>query len=120
MRALVTGLFAIIGMALLLGNTGAGEKAEFKIKDVMQKAMKGGICAKVAKGTASDDEKADLVKYFTALTQNTPPMGEKDSWTKRTTALLDASKGAAKGDEKAAKSLQKLANCATCHKEFKK
>jgi hypothetical protein len=120
MRVLLTGLFAVIGVALLLGNTGAGEKAEYKIADVMQKAMKGGLCGKVAKGTASDAEKADLVKYFTALTQNTPPNGEKDSWTKRTTALLEAAKGAAKGDEKATKSLQKLANCASCHKEFKK
>ena len=35
-------------------------------------------------------------------------------------ALLAAAQKAAKGDEDAAKSLPKLANCGACHKEFKK
>ena len=120
MKSLFLGMVALFGVVLLLGVSGAGDKAEYKIADVMQKAMKGGLCAKVAKGTASDDEKKDLVKYFTALTLNDPPMGEKEAWTKKTTALLTAAKAAAKGDEDAAKSLKGLANCGACHKEFKK
>jgi surface antigen len=120
MKWLFLGMVAVFAVTVLFGTIDAGDKAEYPIKDVMQKAMKGGICGKVAKGTASDQDKKDLVKYFTALTLNDPPMGEKEAWTKKTTALLAAAKGAADGDDKAAKSLQKLANCAACHKEFKK
>jgi hypothetical protein len=114
-------MVAVFAVVLLLGVSSAGEKDEpkYKIKDVMQKAMKGGLCKKVAKGEASDAEKKELVEYFTALTLNTPPMGEKESWTKKTNTLLTAAKGAAKGDEKALKVLAGV-NCGACHKEFKK
>jgi cytochrome c556 len=113
---------ALFAAVLLLGSSTAGEKDDkpkYEIKEVMKKAMKGGLCKKVAEGEASADEKNELVEYFTALNLNTPPKGEKASWTKKTATLLAAAKGAAKGDEKALKTLASV-NCGACHKEFKK
>lgn len=114
-RGLIAGSMVLFGAAFLLDGSvqGAGDK-EITIKVVMQKAMKGGLCGKVAKGDASDDEKKQLVELFTGLSKCTPPKGEEAAWKEKTKALLDA----AKANDGAA--LKKAANCAACHKEFKK
>lgn len=105
---------------LLGGESQAGkDKAKHTIAQVMGKAMKGGLCAKVAGGKASDAEKAELVELFTSLSQNTPPKGDDKEWKAKTGALVEAAKKAAKGDAEAAASLKKLANCAACHKAHK-
>jgi hypothetical protein len=100
-------------LAVVLVAQGAAEGEKVTIKDVMKKAMKGGLCGKVASGKASDDEKKELVELFTALSKNTPPKGEKTDWEAKTKALLDA----AKANDGAA--LKKAANCAACHKAHK-
>lgn len=102
-----------LSVALVLGISDAGEKSKFTNKEVMAKAMKGGLCAKVASGKASDAEKAQLVELFTALHQNTPKKGDADVWKKKTDALLAAAKS---GDGAA---LKAAANCKACHDEFK-
>ncbi|GIW80390.1 MAG: hypothetical protein KatS3mg105_2197 [Gemmatales bacterium] len=94
-------------------------KPKYTIKEVMKIAMKGGLCKKVAGGSASKEEKEQLVALFTALTQNKPPKGDEKAWKKRTEALLKAAKAALEGDAKAGKALQKNANCGSCHKMFK-
>jgi hypothetical protein len=98
-----------------MGENNAGEKAKYTIPQVMKKAMKGGLCGKVASGKASDEEKAQLVELFTALSQNTPPQGDAKSWKEKTSALVDAAKKAAKGDEGAGAALKKAAVCKACH-----
>ncbi len=128
MKALFAGVCATFGLLLVMGTSeGVGDKdkekkdePEYKITEVMQKAHKGGLMKKVAMGMASSDEKAQLVKYYTALAASTPPAGLKENWDKKAMAMLDAAKKAAKGDDDAAKSLLKLVNCGACHKEFKK
>ena len=89
------------------------KKAKYTIKEVMQKAMKGGLCKKVASGKASPAEKDELVTLFTALCENKPPKGDEAAWKTRTSALVAAAKS---GN---GKQLGKAANCATCHKAFK-
>src|SRR5437899_2930082 len=92
-RGLIAGGVCLFAFALLLdGNVQGGDKDKITIKLVMQKAMKGGLCGKVASGKADDAEKKQLVEYFTALTKLEPPKGEADAWKTRTTALLDAAK----------------------------
>jgi hypothetical protein len=104
-------LVACVGVAV-----GAGEdKPKHTIKEVMNKAMKGGLCKKCASGKASDDEKKELVDLFTALAANAPPKGDKESWTKKTKALADAAKDLADGKTDAAKKLGGAANCKACH-----
>jgi hypothetical protein len=95
------------------------DKPEFTTKQVMEKAMKGGLCKKVASGGASADEKAELVKLFTALGKNKPPKGDADSWKAKTGALLAAAKDAAAGKDGAGDALGKAATCGDCHKVHK-
>lgn len=115
MKALLGGVFATIALVFVLAGSQADgqEKPKYKIAQVMAKAMKGGLCGKVAKGEATAEEKQTLVELFTALHQNAPPKGSEESWKMKTKALLDAAKA---GDGEA---LKKAANCAACHKEHK-
>ena len=92
---------------------------KFKTKDVMKKAMKGGLLKKVASGSASDDEKKQLHSMLVALGKNEPPKGEADSWKKLTGALAKAGKAAVDGDEGAGEMLKKASNCKACHSKHK-
>jgi len=114
-RGLIACAVAVFSLVVFLNSNteGGGKKDPVAIKVVMQKAMKGGLCAKVAKGEASEDEKKELVALFTDLAANKCPKGDEEDWTKRTKALLDAAKA---GD---AAALKKAANCAACHKQHK-
>jgi hypothetical protein len=112
MKQMFVGAVAILSVAFLL-NADAQEKPKYSVKEVMQKAMKSGLCKKVASGKGSDAEKQELVELFTSLHQNKPKKGDSDNWKKMTDALLAAAKS---GDGKA---LATAANCAACHKEHK-
>ena len=121
MKVMLAGFVGVLMMVLVLNVDGAGEKApKYKIKDVMQKAMKGGLCKKVATGKASAEEKKQLVEMFVSLHANKPPKGDEAKWSEVTKALVDTAKKIEAGtDEKATMTLAKLANCANCHKQFK-
>jgi hypothetical protein len=120
MKYLLAGAIAALSLALVLGENNAGEKKpKHTIPDVMLKAHKEKLMQKVGGGQASDAEKGQLVELYVALNANEPPKGDLKEWKKRTGAMVDAAKKAAKGDEAAAKSLPKLANCAACHKLHK-
>ena len=110
---------AVLTLALVMGENNAGEKAKFTIPQVMAKAHKSKLMNKVATGDASADEKKQLVELYTALSKNEPPAGEASDWKKKTDALVTAAKKAADGNEPAAKSLLKLANCKACHDAHK-
>jgi cytochrome c553 len=110
---------AVVAVILMLGDNQAGEKAKYTIKEVMKEAHKEELVNKVAEGKASDEEKKRLAELYKALSLNTPKKGEAEAWKTRTVALLEAANKAVKGDEKAEKSLTKLAHCASCHKLFK-
>lgn len=115
-RGLIAGAAAIFGLVFMLDgsvNGGGDKKDPVSIKVVMQKAMKGGLCGKVGKGTATDEEKKQLIALFTDLAANKCPKGDEADWKEKTKALLDA----AKADD--GKALQKAANCAACHKAHK-
>jgi hypothetical protein len=115
LRGMIVAAMVVFGLAILMdSNSEGGDKKEpVSIKIVMQKAMKGGLCGKVASGKASDDEKKQLIALFTDLAANECPKGEKADWKARTTALLDA----AKADD--TKALKKAADCKGCHSEHK-
>lgn len=114
LRGLIVGAMCVFGLVLILdGNVEGGDKDKVTIKVVMQKAMKGGLCKKVASGEANEAEKKELVELFTALAKNEPPKGDAASWKEKTKALLDA----AKANDGAA--LKKAADCAACHSEHK-
>jgi hypothetical protein len=112
MKYLLASTIGILAMIVLV-TAQAAEDSKYTNKVVMQKAMKGGLCAKVASGKASDDEKMTLIDLLTSLHANTPKKGDAEVWAKKTDALLTAAKS---GDGKA---LKAAADCAGCHKLFK-
>lgn len=113
--------FAVVGFgwAALSLNGLAEDKKEVSIKEVMKVAMKGGLCGKVAKGTATEEEKKQLAGLFAALHANKPPKGEQSSWDSKTQALVDAANDVLAGKEGAGGKLQKAANCKGCHDSHK-
>lgn len=117
-RALIVGAVAVFGFVLLLdANLEGGDKKDpVAIKVVMQKAMKGGLCGKVAKGEASEEETKMLIALFTDLAANKCPKGDADDWKTRTEALV---KGAKAAKEDGGKSLKKAADCKGCHSTHK-
>ena len=120
MKFVAAGLVVALSYLLLVTENHAGDKADFTISEVMAKAQKSGLFKKVASGKADDDEKKELVKLYTALSQNSPPKGDEKEWKKLTSDMVKAAKAVASGDEKAGKTLQKLGgNCAGCHGKFK-
>lgn len=113
MKIVIASLIAALSMFFLVERNDAQGKAKYTTAQVMAKAMKGGLCTKVATGKASDAEKKELVELFEALAANTPPKGDAASWKEKTGALVAAAKS---GDGAA---LKAAANCAGCHKVHK-
>lgn len=93
----------------------ADDKPEFTIKDVMAKSMKNKLTEKVAKGEGTAEEKAELVKLFTALGKNKPPKGDAESWKTKTDALLAAAKDVVAGKDGATGALGNAMKCGACH-----
>ncbi len=117
-RGLILSAFAVFAFILVVdGSLQGGDKGKdgdkVTIKVVMKKAMVGGLCKKVAGGSASKEEQAELVKLFEGLAKCEPPKGDAASWKEKTEALVKAAKA---GDGEA---LKKAANCAACHGEHK-
>src|SRR5262245_6990410 len=99
--------------------TGGQDDKKVTIKEVMQVAMKGGLCKKVASGQATEEEKKKLAGLFAALHENKPPRGEQTSWDEKTKALVTAANDVLAGKAGAGDSLQKAANCMACHSAHK-
>lgn len=111
---------ALVASAALIYSVRAADEApKIKIKDVMAKCMKGGLCKKVADGGASAEEKKELVEMFTALAANKPPKGDEKSWKDLTGALVKAAKECAEDKEGGPANLKKAADCGACHKIHK-
>ena len=120
---------ALAAVGLLAGlalSRAAADKPKYSIKEVMQKAHKDdkdnnvvSIVSKIKAGTASDDEKKQLVELYTALGQNQPPKGDTDSWKSKTDALLTAAKEVADGKDAGVGDLKKAADCVACHSVHK-
>ena len=107
---------ALVCSAALVFSARAEDTPKYKIKDVMQKCMKGGLCKKVAEGKGSAEEKKELLDMFTALAAHKPPKGDDASWKEYTGALLAAAKEAHEGKGGAGDKLMKAAKCMDCHK----
>ena len=113
----VLGVFCV-GAAAAVGPA-QDDEPKYKIKDVMNKAHKGGqdaLVQRIIAGKGTDSEKKELVEYYTALGKNKPPKGEQKSWDEKTKALLDAAKEVQEGKEGGADNLKKAANCMACHR----
>lgn len=111
-KFLFAGAFVMLGMALMIG-TSEGQDAKYTMKEIMAKAMKGGLAKKVAEGKASDAEKMEVVAMFESMHKFTPKKGDAAQWKVRVDTLIASAKA---GDKQA---LLTAINCSNCHSEFK-
>ncbi len=124
-----------VALLVVFGVAAAQEKKDASIKDIMNKAHKGGdsIIGKLGKQLKSDTpnwddvqkESKELVSLGTDLGKATPPKGEKESWSMLTSRYVKTAKDletdAQKKDKVAANdALTKLrGSCTDCHKAHK-
>jgi len=118
-KLLVASVVLVFGWTALSLNSRAQDQKKTTIKEVMKVCMKGGLCGKVAKGEASEEEKKKLAGLFAALHENKPPKGEQASWDAKTKALVDAANDVLAGKEGAVDRLKAAAKCADCHNVHK-
>lgn len=91
------------------------EEDKLTIKKIMQLAHKSGLLKKVATGKATDEQLAELHRYYEAMPKLPPPKGEEESWQSKTEALAKASKAALDKEPDASALLKSATNCKACH-----
>jgi hypothetical protein len=118
MRKLLT--VAVVAMAAI-GVVSMVRAAEPKeIKEVMKEAHKEGLLKKVLSGKADKEEKEKLLALYKDLAADKPEKGAKESWEKKTKAIVAAAEAVAeKGDAASLKKLSAATNCMGCHKVHK-
>ncbi|MBL9143690.1 MAG: hypothetical protein JNM99_08385 [Verrucomicrobiaceae bacterium] len=96
-------------------------RADDVIEEAMKKFHKGDTapCKKVAAGTASDAELADILKSYQAMCGAKPPKGTQASWTEKCQALIAAVKQLQAKDASGAAAFKKAVNCKACHEVHK-
>jgi hypothetical protein len=93
--------------------------------DVIKTAMKqyhkpeDALCKKVAGGTASDAELAEMLKTYQAMCAETPPKGDKAAWVTKCQALIGAVKKIQAKDASGVAAFKAAVNCKACHSEHK-
>ena len=117
----VVGLVVAVAFGLSWGllATAQDDKPKYTIKEVMQKAHKGGLMKKVASGQGTKEDAQQLVEMYNALGKNKPPKGEAASWEEKTKALIAAAQDVVDGKQGAGPRLQQAANCMACHSAHK-
>ncbi|MCR9296805.1 MAG: hypothetical protein NXI32_29200 [bacterium] len=95
------------------------KKPKHTTKEVMEKAMKGGLLKKVAGGEATEEEKKELLDMFISLVENKPPRGEMESWHNLAGASALAAAKMVVGRDGAADELKAATNCKACHSQHK-
>jgi hypothetical protein len=114
-KLIVASVVIALGWAMLAVTGGAQDDQKATTKEVMKVAMKGKLYDKVAKGTATEQEKKQLAGLFAALHSNKPPKGEQSSWDTKTKALVDAANDVLANKPGAGDALAKAADCMGCH-----
>lgn len=113
----------LIAIAVVLGFSGVwlaasraadddAEEPKFTVKEVM-KLHKDKVHEKFQDGSATEEEKKQLIEGYEALTKNKPPKGDAESWKTKTDALLKA----VKDDD--VEGFKKAVNCGACHSAHK-
>lgn len=110
-----TALTAVV-LVWTLGSALAEDK--LSISDVMKQAHGGGqnsLLNKATRANASKEDKEKLLSLYKALAENTPPMGDANSWKEKTSALVKAAEAHVKGEQGSGQKLRQAANCMACH-----
>ena len=111
----------LLGTSCLLASAMMASAAEGVIADAMKNNHKGetATCKKVAGGTASASELADILKAYQAMAGAKPPKGTPSSWKEKCDALITAVKEIQAKNPKGAADYKKAVNCKACHEVHK-
>jgi hypothetical protein len=99
----------------------ADDKPKYDIETIMEKAHDedNGLYKKVVAGKASAAEKKQLLELYVELGKNKAPKGGKDSWKKKTDAMVAAAKDVVADKDGSIDGLKKAVNCKACHEVHK-
>lgn len=105
--------------AMAVTNNLLAPEAPKTIKEVMKVAHKGGLMKKVQGGSASDDEKKQLLDLYIDLAEGEPKKGDKAEWKIAAGAAVISAAKVVLGREGALEELKKTTDCMACHSKFK-
>lgn len=95
-------------------------KAEPKtVKEVMKIAHKDGLHKKILGGSATNDEKKQLLDLYIDMAQAEPKKGDKAEWKVVAGAAALSAFKVVLGNEGAIDELKKTSDCKSCHDKFK-
>lgn len=107
----------ICGGAMAVNNPFA--PAPKSIKEVMKIAHKDGLMKKVQGGSASDEEKKQLLDLYIDMLEGEPKKGDKMEWKAAAGATVVSAAKVVLGREGALDELKKTTDCMACHSKFK-
>lgn len=120
MRLSILGL--ILLMASLVPMRDSVFAGELSIVEIEQRLHaprraegKKAIYREVLTGTASKEEKQQMLDLYKALAKKKPPRGSPEDWQKATAALVTAAEEIVSGEAKNVDKLRAAANCKGCH-----
>jgi hypothetical protein len=123
MRSLKYFVLASLAVAAVAGLASyrAAEDKALDIETIMEKAHKGkpSLFKTVSGGSATKEQKEELLKLYSDLGKNKPPKGSEQDWKKRTDNLVAAAKDVVADKPDALAGLKKAANCMACHEVHK-
>ena len=116
--SLVATMITASSFAMAFNTTNvAGPKT---VKEVMKIAhKKDGLHKKILGGTASDEEKKQLLDLYLDMVDGEPKKGDKAEWKIQASAAMASAAKVMLGREGAIDELKKTSDCKSCHDKFK-
>ncbi len=120
-RLIVCSLAAavILGSGAMAVNNNLLAPAPKTIKEVMKIAHKDGLMKKIQGGSASDEEKKQLLDLYIDMLEGEPKKGDKAEWKIAAGATVVSAAKVVLGREGALDELKKTTDCMACHSKFK-
>ncbi len=118
-RLIVGSLVAAVvfgGGVMAVNNNVAPPKT---VKEVMKIAHKDGLLKKIQGGSASDEEKKQLLDLYVDMLEGEPKKGDKAEFKAMTNALVVSAAKVVLGREGAMDELKKTSDCMACHSKHK-
>lgn len=119
LRLMIAALVGTIAGSSALFAYNSAAPAPKTIKEVMKIAHKDGLHKKVLGGSATDEEKKQLLDLYIDMLEGTPKKGDKAEWQTVAGAATVSVAKVVLGREGAIDELKKTSDCMGCHSKFK-
>ncbi len=120
-RLILCSLVAAIvggGVATAMNNNFVAP-APKSIKEVMKVAHKDGLLKKIQGGSATEEEKKQLLDLYIDMLEGEPKKGDKKEWQFAAGATVVSAAKVVLGREGALDELKTSTDCMACHSKFK-